>query len=160
MAYIREDALQKATTQITAKTKPISARPAAIILEDLNVSGMLKNHTLAQAIADVGFGEFRRQMTYKSHWYGNRLFLAHPFFPSTQLCSQCHRLPTVALDLSIRTYHCEHCGMVLDRDLSAARNLHWLYTASSAEIQACGVIVNPNVLALRVVTLKQEPDSR
>jgi putative transposase len=156
---IREDALHQATATITAKAKPVSERPHAIILEGLNVAGMLKNHTLAQAIADVGLGEFRRQMTYKSRWYGNALYLAHPFFPSTQLCSRCHRLPTVYLDLSIRTYHCEHCHLVLDRDLNAARNLVWLYTASSAEIDACGEIVRPAVLALRAVSAKQEPNS-
>ncbi len=156
---IREDALHQATTRITAKAKPVSQRPQAIILEDLNVSGMLKNHKLAQAIADVGMGEFRRQMAYKSYWYGNALYLAHPFFPSTQLCSGCHRLPSVNLDLSVRTYHCEHCGLVLDRDLNAARDLVWLYTASSAEIDACGEIVRPEVLVLRAVSSKQEPDA-
>ncbi len=156
---IREDALHQATAQMTAKAKPISERPQAIILEDLNVGGMLKNHKLAQAIADVGLGEFRRQMTYKARWYGNRLYAAHRFFPSTQLCSQCHRLPTVPLDLSVRTYQCEHCGLVLDRDLNAARNLVWLYTASSAEINACGEIVRPIVLALAAVSVKQEPNT-
>ena len=159
VACIREDALHQATALITAKAKPASERPHAIILEDLTVVGMLKNPKLAQAIADVGFGEFRRQMTYKSVWYGNRLYLAHPFFPSTQLCSQCHRLPSVPLDLRVRTYHCEHCGLVLDRDRNAARNLLWLYTASSAEIDACGEIVRPKVLALMAVSAKQEPNT-
>jgi putative transposase len=159
VACIREDALHQATARITAKTKPISGRPAAIILEDLNVSGMLKNHKLAQAISDVGMGEFRRQMTYKTKWYGNALYLAHPFFPSTQLCSHCHRLPSISLDLSVRTYHCADCEREIDRDLNAVRNLVWLYTASSAEIDACGVNVRPEVLALRAVTLKQEPDA-
>ena len=156
---IREDALHQATAQITVKAKPASERPQAIILEDLNIAGMLKNHSLAQAIADVGLGEFRRQMTYKAHWYGNRLYLAPRFFPSTQLCSQCHRLPSVPLDLSVRTYCCEHCGLVIDRDLNAARNLVWLYTASSAEIDACGENVRPMVLALAAVSVKQEPDA-
>ncbi len=156
---IREDALHQATATITAKAKPASKRPQAIILEDLHVAGMLKNHTLAQAIADVGLGEFRRQMTYKSSWYDNRLYVANRFFPSTQLCSHCHRLPSVPLDLSIHTYYCEHCGLVLDRDLNAARNLKWLHTASSAEIDACGEIVRPMVLALAAVSLKQELDA-
>jgi putative transposase len=160
VACIREDALHQATTTITAKTKPASERPAVIVLEDLNVSGMLKNHKLAQAIADVGMGEFRRQMVYKSRWYGNRLAVAHPFFPSTQLCSHCHRLPAQHLDLSIRTYECAHCGVITDRDHNAACNLKWLYTASSAEINACGAIVRPEVLVLTAVVLKQEPTSR
>jgi putative transposase len=156
---IRENALHQATAQITAKAKPPSTRPQAIILEDLNVAGMLNNHQLAQAIADVGLGEFRRQMSYKSAWYGNRLYFAHRFFPSTQLCSRCHRLPTVPLDLRVRTYECEHCGLVLDRDLNAARNVLWLYTASSAEINAFGENVRPLVLALAAVSLKKEPDA-
>jgi putative transposase len=156
---IREDALHQATAQITAKAKPSSQRPQAIILEDLNLAGMLKNHMLAQAIADVGLGEFRRQMSYKSRWHGNALYLAHAFYPSTQLCSRCHRLPVVPLDLSIRTYHCAHCGLVLDRDLNAARNLVWLYTASSAEIDACGENIRPTVLALAAVSVKQEPNA-
>jgi len=160
IANIRADALHQATAVMTAKTKPISERPVAIILEDLNVSGMLKNHKLAQAIADVGMGEFRRQMTYKSRWYGNALYLAHPFFPSTQLCSGCHRLPAIRMDLSIRTYHCEQCGLVIDRDRNAALNLKWLYTASSAELNACGENVRPDVLALTAVSSKQEPSSK
>jgi putative transposase len=157
ISSLRANALHQATAKLTAKAKPSAQRPAAIILEDLHVTGLLKNHTLAQAIADVGWGEFRRQMGYKCRWYGSRLHLAHLFFPSTQLCSQCHRLPSSKIALSVRIYHCEHCGLTLDRDLNAARNLLWLYTASSAEINACGVIVRPEVLVLRAVTLKQEP---
>ncbi len=157
---IREDALHQATATITAKAKPEAKRPAVIILEGLNVSGMLKNHKVAQAIADVGRGEFRRQMSYKSHWYCNILCLAHAFFPSTQLCSGCHHLPSEHIDLSVRMYHCEQCGLVLDRDLNAARNLLWLYTASSAEIDACGEIVRPTVLALTAVSSKQEPTAK
>src|SRR5262249_23572148 len=126
IACIREDALHQASAQITAKTKTTSERPQAIILEDLNVSGMLNNHRLAQSIADVGMREFRRQMAYKSVWHGSALYLAHPFFPSTQLCSSCHHLPSGHLDLSLRTSQCAHCGLVLDRDLNAALNLKWL----------------------------------
>ncbi len=157
---LRKNALHQATARITAKTKPPFDRPAAIILEDLHVTGLLKNHKLALAIADVGLGEFRRQMTYKSSWYGNTLVLAHPFFPSTQLCSVCHRLPFVSLGLNIRTYHCEHCGSVVDRDRNAAHNLAWLYTASPAEIDACGEIIRPEVLVPRAVSLKQEPNTK
>ena len=67
---IRRDALHKATSAIVAKTKPPQERPAVVVIEDLNVAGMLQNHRLAGAVADTGFGEFRRQMEYKAAWYG------------------------------------------------------------------------------------------
>ena len=91
---------------------------------------------------------------------GNALYLAHPFFPSTQLCSGCHCLPAIRIDLSIRTYHCEHYGLVIDRDLNATLNLKWLYTASLAELNACGENVRPIVLALTAVLSKQEPSAK
>ncbi len=103
--------------------------------------------------------EFERQLTYKCEQQGIALYKAHPFFPSTQLCLGCHTMPTKHLDLSVRTYVCEQCGLVLDRDRNAALNLKWLYTASTAEMDACGEIVSPRVLALVAVSKKQEMDS-
>lgn len=125
IACIREDALHRATAAIVAKTKPSCQRPVAVVCEDLNVKGMLKNHKLARAIADVGFGKFQDFLAYKALWYGAALFWAERFYPSTQLCSACGRQRTVALDLSERTFVCEYdnCGLVLDRDLNAALNL-------------------------------------
>ena len=82
VANIRKNALHHTTTFLT-KTK------SEIVLEDLNVSGMLKNHHLAQAIADVGMYEFRRQLQYKGSWYGCEVLLADRFYPSTKRCSQC-----------------------------------------------------------------------
>lgn len=81
VSNIRKDALHQATT-LLAKTK------SAIVLENLNVSGMMKNHHLAQAIADVGMYEFRRQLEYKGAWYGCEVLLADRFYPSTKRCSQ------------------------------------------------------------------------
>ena len=156
IADIRKNALHQATSRITAKAKLSGERPKAIIIEDLNIKGMMQNHTLAQAIADVGMYEFTRQLAYKCEQQGITLYKAHPFYPSTQLCSGCHHMPTKHLDLSVRTYVCEHCGVVLDRDLNAAYNLRWLYTASPAEIDACGEFVSPHVLALVAVSKKQE----
>lgn len=136
IACIREDALHQATAAIVAKTKPACQRPAAVVCEDLNVKGMLKNRKLARAIADVGFGKFQKFLGYKALWYRQQLIWADRFYPSTQLCSACGRQRTVALDLSARTFVCEHadCGLVLDRDLNAALNLKKLAppTASSA----------------------------
>jgi putative transposase len=117
VANIRKDALHQATTWL-ARTK------SAIVLENLNVSGMLKNRHLAQAIADVGMHEFRRQLQYKGAWYGCEVFLADRFFPSTKRCSQCGS--EKELSLAERVHSCEVCGQVMDRDLNAAINLEQL----------------------------------
>ncbi len=96
------------------------------MLEDLNVSGMLRNHHLAQAIADVGLYEFRRQMAYKGEWYGCQVFLADRYYPSTKRCSHCGHVKA-EMDLGQRVYACDVCGWVMDRDLNAAINLEqWL----------------------------------
>lgn len=160
IADIRKDTLHKATSQMVAKAKPPAERPKVIIIEELNVKGMLQNHKLAQAIADVGFSEFVRQLAYKCERLGIALYKAHPFFPSTQLCSGCHKMPLQQLDLSVRTYVCEHCKMLLDRDWNAAKNLVWLYTASLAEMDACGETVSRTVLALSAVSKKQEENTK
>lgn len=114
---IRKNTLHQATTFLT-KTK------SAIVLENLNVRGMMKNHPLAQAIADVGMYEFRRQLAYKGQWYGCEVLLADRFFPSTKRCSQCGSQQDVSL--AERVYCCESCGQVIDRDLNAAINLEQL----------------------------------
>jgi len=113
-------------------------------MEDLNVSGMLKNHRLAQAIADVGFNEFKRQMIYKGKWYDCEVMFADRFYPSSKTCSNCGCVKEV-LGLGERVFGCEHCGQEIDRDLNAAINLEKLYftTASSAGSNACGEDVRP-----------------
>ncbi len=117
VSNIRKDALHQATTWL-ATTK------SAIVMENLNVNGMMKNHHLAQAIADVGMHEFRRQLQYKGAWYGCDVFLADRFFPSTKRCSQCGHEREISL--AERVYRCEVCGLVMDRDLNAAINLEQL----------------------------------
>lgn len=121
IANIRRDSLHKATSAIVAKTKSDSERPSVIVLEDLNIAGMVKNHCLAQAISDVGFAEFRRQLEYKSVWCGSDLIIADRFFPSSRLCRHCGCLNS-ELKLSDRVWTCD-CGAVHDRDLNAAINL-------------------------------------
>ncbi len=121
IANIRRDTLHKVTSAITAKTKPDSERPSVIVLEDLNIAGMVKNHCLAQAISDVGFAEFRRQLEYKSVWCGSDLIIADRFFPSSRLCRHCGCINS-ELKLSDRVWTCD-CGAVLDRDENAAINL-------------------------------------
>lgn len=118
VSNIRKEALHQATSILT-KTKSV------IVLEDLNVCGMLKNRHLAQAIADVGLFEFRRQVTYKGEWYGCKILLADRYFPSTKLCSRCGHVKT-AMSIDERVFHCEFCGQVIDRDLNAAINLKQL----------------------------------
>ncbi|NEQ37901.1 MAG: IS200/IS605 family element transposase accessory protein TnpB, partial [Okeania sp. SIO3I5] len=111
VADIRADALHKLTTWL-AKNHSV------IVIEDLNVSGMLKNHKLASAIADCGFYEFKRQLTYKCEWYGSELIIADRFYPSSQLCSQCGHQQK--MPLSARRYECSNCGFEADRDFNAA----------------------------------------
>ncbi|WP_287525309.1 RNA-guided endonuclease TnpB family protein [Okeania sp. SIO2C2] len=114
VADIRAEALHKVTTWL-------AKNHSTIVIEDLKVSGMLKNHKLASAIADCGFYEFKRQLSYKCEWYGNELVIADRFYPSSQLCSHCgqkHKMP-----LYKRIYECGNCGFEADRDFNAAVNL-------------------------------------
>jgi putative transposase len=128
VANIRKDALHQATTWL-ARAK------SAVVLEDLNVIGMLKNHNLAQAIADVGMGEFKRQMEYKGKWYGCEVLFADRFYPSTKRCSRSGHVKK-HMDPGERTYHCDECGMRMDRDLNAAINLEQLYFPDEKETTA------------------------
>lgn len=122
IAHIRSDALHKATSQIVAKTKPCDERPAVIVIEDLNVSGMLKNRSLSRAIADVGLSEFRRQLEYKAEQSGSTIKVVSRWYPSSKTCSSCGWIDHDQT-LSDRTFVCLDCGNVLDRDMNAAQNL-------------------------------------
>ena len=99
-------------------------RPAVAVLEDLHVDGMKRNRKLALSISDVGLGEFRRQMTYKTDWQGEALLLANRWVPSTKMCSRCGNVKE-EMDLAERIYVCANpaCDLVIDRDLNAALNL-------------------------------------
>ena len=92
-----------------------------LVIEDLNVSGTLSNHRLAQAISDAGWAEFARLLRYKRQWRGGQLAVADRWYPSTKLCSACGVINT-DLTLADRVFTCG-CGRVLDRDLNAAVNL-------------------------------------
>jgi putative transposase len=94
-----------------------------IVIEDLKVSNMIKNHKLAKSIADVSWSEFRRQLEYKSEWYGRELIIAPSNYASSQLCSSCGNKSSQTKDLSCRTYICDICGMEMDRDINASKNL-------------------------------------
>jgi putative transposase len=127
IADIRADVLHQLTTSLT--------RYATIVIEDLNVSGMLANRRLSRAIADVGFFEFRRQLEYKAAMAGSRVIIADRWFASSKICSACS-VKNEALTLSERTWTCLSCGTSLDRDVNAARNL--ARYAESSPASACG----------------------
>lgn len=122
IAHIRKDALHKATSLIVAKTKSPQERPRVIVLEDLNVTGMLKNRKLSRAIADVGMHEFKRQIQYKAFFAGSQVLLANRWEPSSKTCSDCGWY-NETLTLEDRVFVCIDCGSVKDRDYNAALNL-------------------------------------
>ena len=112
---IRRDFLHKLSTHL-AKTKRV------IVVEDLNVTGMLRNPQLARYIADAGWGEFRRMLEYKTQWYGSKLLVANRYYPSSKTCSVCGHVMD-KMPLHIREWTCQICGTHHDRDANAAMNL-------------------------------------
>ncbi|MEU1964350.1 IS607 family element RNA-guided endonuclease TnpB [Micromonospora sediminicola] len=126
VANLRRDGLNKLTTRLTREH-------ATVVVEDLNVAALLRNRRLARHIADAGFAEIRRQITYKTIWNGGRLVIADRWYPSSKTCSGCGAVKA-KLALSEREYECEACGLILDRDLNAARNL----AALAAQIDPAG----------------------
>ncbi|MGI5238006.1 IS607 family element RNA-guided endonuclease TnpB [Dactylosporangium sp. CA-139066] len=115
VANLRRDGLHQLTTRLAGTY-------GTLVVEDLNVAGMLRNRRLARHIADAGFGELRRQLAYKTLWSGGRLIVADRWYPSSKTCSGCGAVKT-KLPLAERTYTCTSCGLVLDRDVNAACNL-------------------------------------
>jgi putative transposase len=115
LTNIRHNYLHQTTSEI------IKREPSFICIEDLNVSGMMKNRHLSKAIQQQCFYEFRRQLEYKCNWNNIKLIIANRFFPSSKLCSRCGKIKK-DLKLSDRIYECE-CGNVIDRDYQAALNL-------------------------------------
>ena len=128
IANLRRDAAHKATSLLVARYE-------TVVAEDLNVAGMAKNHYLAAAIVDQGFGQVRRMLAYKTAWSGGRLVLADRFYPSSKTCSGCGAVKA-KLALSERTYQCGSCGLVTDRDVNAARNLLNLAASGAESINA------------------------
>lgn len=117
IANIRRYSLHQISNYLTVK-----AKPETIVLENLNVVGMLQNRHLSKAIADASFAELRRQLKYKCAWYGVGLVIADRFYPSSKTCSACGAKKPL-LKLSERTFVCESCGVVIDRDFNASLNL-------------------------------------
>jgi putative transposase len=147
IANLRRDAAHKATSKL-------AARYETIVVEDLNVAGMAKNHKLAGAILDQGFGRMRQMLAYKVAWNGGRLVLADRFYPSSKTCSGCGAVKA-KLALSERAYQCSNCGLVLDRDTNAARNLLKLAANGAESINARGAAIRPGTAGHAVA--KREP---
>lgn len=115
VANQRLDGLHKLTTRLAKDYSEIS-------IEDLNVAGMVKNHHLAKSISDAAFGEFRRQLEYKTARTGARLHVVNRWYRSSKTCSGCGSVKA-KLSLAERTYTCDGCGLTMDRDLNAAINI-------------------------------------
>ena len=114
IANIRQDTIHKMTTDL-------SKRAYRIRIEDLNVSGMLANHKLANAVSNNCFYEIRRQLVYKQAHYGTKVEIVDRWYPSSKTCCKCGNIQSIPL--SERIYRCSHCHQILDRDLNAATNL-------------------------------------
>jgi putative transposase len=113
-------------------SKALVDRAQVLVIEDLNVAGMVRNRHLARSISDAAMGELSRQILYKARWHGVEVRVVDRYLPSSKTCSGCGVVRNV-LDLSERTYSCEVCGLVIDRDLNAAINLaRWQLKAPSA----------------------------
>jgi len=128
IANIRRNSLHQLTTSIARRFHTIG-------IEDLNVKGMLGNRCLSRAIADMGFGELRRQLIYKAAWRGGQVVVADRWYPSSKTCSHCgYRLDALGLDQ--RQWICPGCATQHDRDVNAAINLRNM--AVSSTVSACG----------------------
>jgi len=147
VANVRADALHKATSDL-------ASRYETVVAEDLNVAGMVRNRRLARAISDAGLGQARRMLAYKTTWNGGTLVTAGRFYPSSKTCSGCGTVKA-KLALSERTYACDVCGLVLDRDVNAAANLLKLSASGAERENACGGTVRPGLAGH--VPVKQEP---
>jgi putative transposase len=131
IASVRHDSLHQFTSEL-AETY------GTIVVERLNVAGLLKNRRVARRLADASLGTLRRQLAYKTAWAGSTLVEAERFYPSSKICSGCGHVKA-KLPLSEREYHCECCGMVLHRDVNAARSLAMLVDLSATKVARSGL---------------------
>lgn len=128
----RRDHLHKLTTRLVRENQ-------TLVIEDLTVKNLLRNHTLARAVSDAGWRELRSMLEYKAAWYGRVLVTTDRWFPSTRLCSVCGTSADT-MPLHVREWTCENCGTTHDRDGNAAINL----LAAGLAVAACGAGVRPH----------------
>jgi len=149
--HARADFLHRASTRLVRQND-------VIMIEDLNVSGMIRNQRLARAISGCGWGEFRRQLEYKCQRYVRRLVVIDRWYPSSKTCSACGYL-RANLSLSTRHWMCPSCGTRHDRDTNAAKNILAAGRAVARAVpgDACGAGVrHPGTSRVRLA-MKQEP---
>ena len=153
VADVRADVINKATTMITRTY-------GVVCVEDLNVAGMVKNHSLARSLSDASLGEFRRQLEYKTARTGAVLRVVDRWFPSSKTCSNCG-VVKAKLSLSERTFNCDACGLSIDRDLNAAINIEVAGSAPET-LNARGEAVRRGGQTGRatLVSVKREPSRR
>lgn len=132
IADTRKDFLHKLTTRLVRENQTIA-------VENLAVKNMMKNHKLAQAIADASWSELVRQLEYKCQWYGRTLVKIDRWFPSSKRCGHCGYVVD-KLPLDIREWDCPECGMHHDRDINAAKNI----LAAGLAVIVCGASVRPD----------------
>ena len=151
LTNIRKNYIHQVTDEI------IKRKPSFIVLEDLNVKGMMKNRHLAKAVQQQNFAEFATILEYKAKQNNIKIIYADRFFPSSKTCSCCGAIKH-DLKLKDRIFKCNSCGLVIDRDYNASLNLY-LYgirTVSSTGIYVCGVLYQTEVALAKQDTMKQK----
>ena len=128
----RRDVLHKLSTRIIRENQ-------TVVIEDLPVRNMIRNHTLARAISDASWSELRAMLEYKADWYGRTVIAVDRFCPSSKTCSVCGVI-TAKLPLTVREWTCAACGTRHDRDVNAAKVIR----AEGLSVQACGDGVRPS----------------
>ena len=147
IADARKDFLHKLTTQIIRENQ-------TIVVEDLAVENMVKNHNLALAISDASWGELIRQLAYKCEWYGRELIKIDRWFPSSKRCGNCGHIVD-KLPLNIREWKCPKCATNHDRDINASKNI----LAAGLAVSVCGATIRPEESKSRKAgALKQKPN--
>jgi len=143
----RQDFILKLTTQLIRENQ-------TIVVEDLAIKNMVKNHKLALAISDASWGELIRQLAYKCEWYGRELIKIDRWFPSSKRCGNCGHIVD-KLPLNIREWECPKCGTNHDRDINAAKNI----LAAGLAVSVCGATVRPQESKSRKAgATKQKPN--